>query len=95
LQHIVAENDLVVVFLDGSGTHKGEFQEISPTDKSVNIGSADLYKIGDGKIVGHSDVVDQLNLLKQTGTLLSERAKGELKDARVVWIPDFEVSEVK
>ncbi|MGH9925317.1 MAG: hypothetical protein ACRD5J_09730 [Nitrososphaeraceae archaeon] len=33
--------------------------------------SADLYRIEDGIIVGHWDVVDQLNLLKQTGTLLS------------------------
>jgi predicted SnoaL-like aldol condensation-catalyzing enzyme len=39
--------------------------------KLVNIRSADLYKIENGIIRGHWDVVDQLNFLKQTRTLLS------------------------
>lgn len=73
IEHMVAENNLVMVFLNGSGTHKGEFHGIPPTNKPVNIRSADLYRIEDGIIVGHWDVVDQLNLLKQTGALLSEK----------------------
>jgi steroid delta-isomerase-like uncharacterized protein len=72
IEHIVAENNLVMIFLIGSGTHKGEFRGTPATNKSVNIKSADLYKIEDGIITGHWDVVDQLNLLKQTRTLLSE-----------------------
>jgi steroid delta-isomerase-like uncharacterized protein len=72
IEHIVAENNLVVLFLNGSGTHKGEFRGTPATNKTVNIRSADLYKIEGGKITGHWDVVDQLNLLKQTRTLLSE-----------------------
>ena len=71
IEHIVAENDLVVVFLNGSGTHAGEFRGKPPTNKRVNIRSADLYKIENEKIVEHWDVVDQLNLLHQTGTTLS------------------------
>jgi predicted ester cyclase len=67
IEHIVAENDLVVVFLNGTGTHKGEFHGIPPTNKPVNIRSADLYKIENEIITGHWDVVDQLNLLKQLG----------------------------
>jgi predicted ester cyclase len=72
--HIIAENNQVVVFLHGSGTHKGEFHGIPPTNKSVNIRSADLYRIESGVITGHWDVVDQLDLLRQTGALLSEAA---------------------
>jgi predicted ester cyclase len=79
IEHIVAENDLVVVFLNGTGTHKGEFHGIPPTNKPVNIRSADLYKIENEIIAGHWDVVDQLNLVKQTGALLSANEK--LKDA--------------
>jgi predicted ester cyclase len=71
IEHIVAENDLVVVFLNGSGTHSGEFRGKPPTNKRVNIRSADLYRIKDEKIVEHWDVVDQLNLLHQTGVTLS------------------------
>ena len=34
IEHIVAENDLVVVFLSFTGTHKGEFQGMpQPTKK--------------------------------------------------------------
>jgi predicted ester cyclase len=59
----------VVVFLNFTGTHKGEFQGIPPTNKKINIRSADLYKIENEIIVGHWDVVDQLNLLQQIGAI--------------------------
>jgi predicted SnoaL-like aldol condensation-catalyzing enzyme len=70
IEHIVAENNLVMVFLNGTGT------------QPVDIRSADLYKIENEIITGHWDVVDQLNLLKQTGALLSEDVNKELKDAK-------------
>ena len=72
IEHIVAENNLVMIFLYGNGTHKGDFRGVPPTNRLVNIRSADLYKIENEIITGHWDVVDQLNLLKQTRTLLSE-----------------------
>lgn len=71
IEHIIAENDLVLVFLNGSGTHKGEFHGTLPTNKPVNLRSAELYKIVKGRISGHWYVFDQLNLLKQTGVSLS------------------------
>ncbi len=71
IEHIVAENDLVVVFLNGDGTHTGEFRGKQPTNKRVSIRSADLYKIENEKIVEPWDVVDQLNLLHQIGAALS------------------------
>jgi predicted ester cyclase len=70
LEQIVAENNLVVIFLNGSGTHQGEFQGMPPTHKPVKIRSADLYRIENGIIVEHRDVVDQLNLLQQIGATL-------------------------
>jgi predicted ester cyclase len=73
IEHIVAENDLVLVFLNFTGTHKGEFRGMPPTNKKVNIRSADLYRIENEKIVEHWDVVDQLNLLQQTGTTLTSK----------------------
>ena len=45
IEHIVEENDLVVVFLNFTGTHKGEFHGLQPTIKSVNIRSADIYRM--------------------------------------------------
>jgi predicted ester cyclase len=81
IEHMIAENNIVVAFLYGSGTHRGKFREVPPTNKPVNIRSADLYRVEDGIITGHWDVVDQLNLLNQTGALLSEDVNKEFKDA--------------
>lgn len=89
IEHMVAEDNLVMVFLKGSGTHKGKFQGLPSTNRLVNIRSADLYKIDNERITEHWDVVDQLNLLKQTGALLSECSDKELKNARVVWLHDY------
>ena len=72
IEHIIAENNLVVVFLNRSGTHKGKFRGVEPTDREVNIRS-DLYRIENEITIGHWDVIDQLDLLKQTGTLLLGR----------------------
>ena len=69
IEHIVAEYGNVVVLLNFTGNHKGEFQGITPTNKKINIRSADLYKIENEIIVGHWDVVDQLNLLQQIGAI--------------------------
>ena len=71
IEHIVAEDDLIVVFLNGTGTHKGEFRGRPPANKKIKIRSADLYRIEKGKTVEHWDVVDQLDLLQQIGLTLS------------------------
>ena len=73
IEHIVAENDLVVVFLNFTATHKGEYQGRPSTNKQVTTISADLYRIENEKIVEHWDVVDQLNLLQQTGAITFDK----------------------
>jgi predicted ester cyclase len=77
IEHIVAEDSLVVVFLNFTGTHTGVFQGRPPTNKTVNTRSADLYKIENEKIVEHWDVVDQLDLLQQTGEITFKQANQE------------------
>jgi predicted ester cyclase len=90
IEHMVAENNLVMVFLNGSGTHKGEFCRVEPTNKKIRIRSADLYRIENDIINGHWDIVDELDFLKQIGVLLSEPANKDPNDSRVVWIHDYE-----
>ena len=58
IEHMIAEENIVVVFLNGTGTHKGVFHGIPLTNKAVNIRSADLYRVEDGIITGYCDVVD-------------------------------------
>jgi predicted SnoaL-like aldol condensation-catalyzing enzyme len=71
IEHILAENSVVLVFLNWTGTHKGEFQGIPATNKPINMRTVDLFRIDDtnGTIVEHWDVVDSLNLLNQVGAL--------------------------
>lgn len=76
IEHIVAENDLVVIFLNFNATHMGEFKGMSPTNKKINIRSADLYRLKNDRIIEHWDVVDQLNLLQQIGMTLIKYNKG-------------------
>jgi predicted SnoaL-like aldol condensation-catalyzing enzyme len=40
IEHIVTGYNLVMVFLKGSGTHKGEFRRVKPTNKKIRIKSA-------------------------------------------------------
>ena len=66
IEHIIAENSVVLVFLNWTGTYKGEFQGLPPTNKLISMRTADLFRIGtNGTIVEQWDVVDSLNLLRQ------------------------------
>jgi predicted ester cyclase len=69
IEHLLAEDNRVLIFLNFTGTHQGEYEGMPPTNKPVKIRSADLYRIENNKIVEHWDVVDQLDLLKQIGAI--------------------------
>ena len=70
IEHILAENSVVLVFLNWTGTHKGEFQGIPATNRRVNMQTADIYRIGsNGTIVEHWSVDDSFDLLKQIGAI--------------------------
>jgi steroid delta-isomerase-like uncharacterized protein len=75
IEHILAENHIVLVFLNWTGTHKGEFQGMPATNKPISMRTADLFRIDDtnSTIVEHWAVVDSLNLLEQTGMITFNR----------------------
>jgi predicted ester cyclase len=71
IEDVIAEGDKVVVRWTNSGSHVGEFAGIPPTNKDFTIGGIDIYRVEDGKLAEHWDVVDQLSLLQQLGLLPS------------------------
>jgi steroid delta-isomerase-like uncharacterized protein len=52
-----------------TGTHKGEFLGVPPTDKAVEIEGIDIIRVEDGKVAEHWGVTDTMGLMQQLGAL--------------------------
>jgi predicted ester cyclase len=58
VEDAIAEDDRVAARVVMRGTHRGEFQSISPTGKRVEVRAIDMLRVKNGKIVehwGHAD----------------------------------------
>jgi steroid delta-isomerase-like uncharacterized protein len=65
----VAEDDLVVSYIVGRGTHEGELLGIPATHKPVETAGIAIHRIRDGKIVEYWSVTDVARVLQQVGVL--------------------------
>jgi predicted ester cyclase len=74
---LLAEGDMVVGFCSWNGTHKGEFLGYPETDNPISYRVADLWRISNGKIVEHWDILDSVDLLTQIGAINSSVPKVE------------------
>ena len=66
-QDMIAEGDKVVTRFTMSGTHKGEFMGIPPTNKSFEVQAMDIIEIHDGKATEHWGMTDQGAIMEQLG----------------------------
>ena len=67
VEDVMAEGDRVTARVVMRGTHRGEFQGITPTGKRVEVRAIDMFRISNGKIVehwGHAD--DPRDFLRQS-----------------------------
>ena len=71
VRDVVAEGDRVCVRWSNTGTHVGEFLGIPPTDRSFTTTGIDIYRIEQGRLAEHWDVVDQLGMMQQLGLIPS------------------------
>jgi len=69
LDDVIAEKDKVVVSWMISGTHKGDFMNITPTGKKVSVEGITIHYLRDGKILDSNARWDALGLLRQLGAL--------------------------
>jgi steroid delta-isomerase-like uncharacterized protein len=74
IDDIVAEDDMVVLRWSHIGTHVGEFLGIPPTGKSFTIRGIDMYRVRDGKMAEHWNVVDLYGFCQQVGAFPGEAA---------------------
>ena len=71
---VVAEGDRVVARVTITGTHKGRFLGVEPTGKAITIRSIDIWRIEDGRLKEHWDVVDRLDFMQQLGLVPGGRS---------------------
>ncbi len=69
LKKIIADEDSVWVYGSYSGTQTGDWLGIPATNNAYNIDAVDIFRIEDGKLAEHWDVIDIYTLFKQLGTL--------------------------
>jgi steroid delta-isomerase-like uncharacterized protein len=69
LDDMVVEGDKVVIRCTGTGTHKGEFMGIPPTNKKVKLQAIAIDRVVGGKIVEEWGISDTLSLMQQLGVV--------------------------
>lgn len=67
LDDVITENDKLVVAWTITGTHRGEFLSISPTNVKVSFSGITINQIAAGKILDSIVMWDVLVLLNQLG----------------------------
>ena len=75
IDDVIAEGDKVVIRWTHSGTHVGELWGMPPTGRSYRTSGIEIWRVENGKLAEHWDVVDvygqllQLGLLPQPGSV--------------------------
>jgi len=76
IDDMVVEGDKVAVRLTATGTHKGEFRGIPPTNKKVTMWEIQIDRVAGGKFVEGWSRYDTLGLMQQLG-LIPTPGKGK------------------
>ncbi|HEX6385089.1 MAG TPA: ester cyclase [Anaerolineae bacterium] len=64
---MIAEDDQVALLWTMKGTHHGKYRGKGPTGNKINVNAVAVFRLKDGKLHGHSVMVDALNLYQQIG----------------------------
>lgn len=69
IEDTVAENDKVVACWTFSGTHKGDFMGVPPTNKKISVDGMTIHHIANGKIMDSYSNWDALGMMQQLGAI--------------------------
>lgn len=69
VHEIVAERDVVAVRLTFTGTHIGEWKEIRPTGRSIEVTQMMFFRVQDGRVVEAWEDYDEYGMRWQLGAL--------------------------
>jgi steroid delta-isomerase-like uncharacterized protein len=69
VEDMIAEGDKVVSRLTMHGTHRGDFEGIAPTGKSITQTGIDILRLVGGKVIERWGEFDNLGLMQQLGVI--------------------------
>jgi predicted ester cyclase len=69
IDKMIAEDDLVAVFLNWNGTHMEEFHGMPATNNPITMKTAHIFRIEDEMVAEQWEVFDTLDLLAKTGVI--------------------------
>lgn len=69
LEKLVAEGDTVWAYGSYSGTHQKEWLGIPASNSAYRMQAVDIFRIENGKLAEHWDVIDTYGLFKQLGVI--------------------------
>jgi predicted ester cyclase len=73
-EQLMTSGDHVIVQSHLSGTHKGTFAGIAPTNKKVSWHSCTVVELRNGKAIRNRVYADNVTLFRQLGTLATPKA---------------------
>lgn len=65
--HVVTDGENVVTIGTYQGTHTGEIQGVSPTNKRLKLPVMHLDRVVNGKLVEHRGLANELDFMRQLG----------------------------
>ena len=77
IEDMIAEGDKVAVYVNNTGTHKGEFHGILPTGKKVSFYETDFLTIINGKVTEEKAIADMMALMQQIGAAIPTPSRAE------------------
>ena len=73
-EQVIASGETVVTRMRATGTHRGSYVGIAPTNKSIVIEACSVTEIKNGKTIHSRMYADNVKLLQQFGVLSLPRA---------------------
>ena len=65
---IIIEGNKVACRYNLTGTHKGEFVNLRPTDKQFKVNGMTVFSFRDTKVIERWNLVDMMSLMEQLRT---------------------------
>jgi len=69
IQDVIATDDVAVVRVIVTGTHRGDLFGLAPTGRTIRVSQINIERFRGGRIAEHWRVTDELAMMKQLGAV--------------------------